>query len=363
MRKIWEYISVRAEKALSIRHVMSLAMIMLGFFHVCLVGFFMAFHIYPMVVLDLFSVALYLFCLVQIQRDKSLLLLFNLSYLQIVLHSVIAALLLGTDSGFSLYMIAVLPIGYYAAFNFNMRKQVINPMCYVIISGVAFCFLRVASSYMGPYYSYGNKMADSAIYMVNYFVAVITIVTFVSTLLNQIKILENLRVMQNKQLEKLSKTDALTGLANRRSIEERYAQSEALREAYSLVIGDIDDFKAVNDTYGHNVGDTVLQAVAEAFKSAVRSEDIVCRWGGEEFLIFLPKCSRADAAQIAQRILENVRVTDMLTADQEIFHITMTLGVAASQMGMEFTEVVKIADDRLYQGKQRGKNQVVQICT
>ncbi len=359
MKKIWEYISVRAEKALSIKHVMSLAMMMLGFFHVCLVVFFLVFHIYPMVALDLFSVALYLFCLVQIQRDKSLLLLFNLSYLQIVLHSVIAALLLGTDSGFSLYMIAVMPIGYYAAFNFNMRKQVINPMCYVIISGAAFCFLRVASRYMEPYYSYGNKTVDGAIYMVNYFVAVITIVTFVSTLLNQIKILENLRVMQNKQLEKLSKTDALTGLANRRSIEERYAQSEALREAYSLVIGDIDDFKAVNDTYGHNVGDTVLKAVAEAFKSTVRSEDIVCRWGGEEFLIFLPKCSRADAAHIAQRILEKVRVTDMRTAEQGNFHITMTLGVAAAQVGMEFTEVVKLADDRLYQGKQNGKNRVV----
>ena len=269
------------------------------------------------------------------------------------------ALLLGTDSGFSLYMIAILPIGYYAAYNFNMRKQVINPMIYVLAAGAAFCFLRVVSSYMGPFYSYGNKLVDRVIYMVNYFIAVIVIVAFISTLLNQIKILENLRLLQNKQLEKLSKTDALTGLANRRSIEERYAQSEALREGYSLVIGDIDDFKAVNDTYGHNVGDTVLQAVAEVFKNTVRSEDIVCRWGGEEFLIFLPKCSRSDASSIAQRILENVRVTDMYTADRDVFHITMTLGVSSAKKEMPFTDVVKEADDRLYKGKHSGKNQVV----
>lgn len=359
MRKIWEYISVRAENALSIKQVMSVAMSMFGFFHLCLTVFFLFFNIYPMVLIDLFSVVLYTFCFVQIQKDKSLLFIFNLSYMQIVLHSVIAALLLGTDSGFSLYMIAILPIGYYAAYNFNMRKQVINPMCYVIIAGAAFCFLRAASSYMGPYYFYGNKMVDSAIYMVNYFVAVLSIVIFITTLLNQIRILENLRVQQNKQLEKLSKTDALTGLANRRSIEERYAQSEALNEGYSIVIGDIDDFKAVNDTYGHNVGDTVLQAVAEVFKRTVRSEDIVCRWGGEEFLIFLPKCMGHDAAHIAHRILENVRVTDMETSEQAVFYITMTLGVATAVPGMEFAQVVKEADDRLYHGKQNGKNQVV----
>lgn len=359
MKKMWEYISVRAENALSIKQVMSLAMFMLGFFHLCLMVFFSCFQIYPMAAIDFCSVILYVFCLIQIQRDKSLLVLFNFSYMQIVLHSVVAALLLGTDSGFSLYMIAVLPIGYYAAYNFNMRKQVINPMCYVVISGVAFCFLRLMSSYMGPFYSYGDKTVDSAIYMVNYFVAVITIITFISTLLNQIRILENLRVLQNKQLEKLSKTDALTGLANRRSIEERYAQSEALQEGYSLVIGDIDDFKAVNDTYGHNVGDTVLQAVAEVFKNMVRSEDIVCRWGGEEFLVFLPKCTHADASNIAQRILENIRTTEMRTSEQAVFHVTMTLGVATVGKGMEFSEVVKEADDRLYKGKHNGKNQVV----
>ncbi len=359
MNKIWEYISVRAANALSNKQVMSLTMFMLGFFHLCLVFFFSFFGIYPMAVIDVCSVGLYIFCYIQLQRDKSLLFIFNLMYLQIVLHSVVAALLLGTDSGFSLYMIAILPIGYYAAYNFNMRKQVINPMIYVLAAGAAFCFLRVVSSYMGPFYSYGNKLVDRVIYMVNYFIAVIVIVAFISTLLNQIKILENLRLLQNKQLEKLSKTDALTGLANRRSIEERYAQSEALREGYSLVIGDIDDFKAVNDTYGHNVGDTVLQAVAEVFKNTVRSEDIVCRWGGEEFLIFLPKCSRSDASSIAQRILENVRVTDMYTADRDVFHITMTLGVSSAKKEMPFTDVVKEADDRLYKGKHSGKNQVV----
>ena len=123
MKRIWEYISVRAEKALSIKQVMSFAMAMLGFFHLCLTVFFSIFGIFPMAAMDFCSVVLYVFCFVQIQRDKSLLYLFNLSYLQIVLHSVIAALLLGTESGFSLYMIAALPIGYYAAYNFNMRKS------------------------------------------------------------------------------------------------------------------------------------------------------------------------------------------------------------------------------------------------
>ena len=359
MKRIWEYISVRAEKALSIKQVMSFAMAMLGFFHLCLTVFFSIFGIFPMAAMDFCSVVLYVFCFVQIQRDKSLLYLFNLSYLQIVLHSVIAALLLGIESGFSLYMIAALPIGYYAAYNFNMRKQVINPMCYVVIAGAAFCFLRVASSYMGPFYTYGNKALVSAVYMVNYFVAVIAIVLFFSTLLNQIKYLESQQKNQNKKLEELSKTDALTGLANRRSIQERYEDSELLQESYAVILADIDDFKKVNDTYGHDAGDRTLKAVSAVFKNAVRGEDIVCRWGGEEFLIFLPKCTGGDAANIAQRILESVRVTDMMTSEKEVFHITMTLGVSTARLGMEFTEVIKEADDNLYYGKHHGKNQVV----
>lgn len=359
MGTIWEYISIRAKNALSIKQMMSLTMLSTGMFHFALLLFFFIYKIYPMAVINLCSVTLYVFCYLQIQKDKSLFLVFNLAYLEIILHSAIATFLLGTASGFSLYMIAMLPLGYYAAYNFNLRKQSINPMAYVIFSGVAFCSFRIAACYIQPSYFYGDSRVEDVIYVVNYFVAVIAFVAFFSTLLNQIKSLENLRSQQNKRLEQLSKTDALTGLANRRSIEECYAQSKALKEEYALIMGDIDNFKAVNDTYGHNVGDVVLKEVAEIFKNTVRDADTICRWGGEEFLVFLPKCTKSHAMQIAERILENICVTEMKADEGNVFRVTMTLGVAFSGEALEFLDVVKTADQRLYKGKQNGKNQVV----
>ena len=331
----------------------------LGIFHICLLVLYLRFSLYLMAALTAVSVLLYVFCYVRSRQNKNLLLVFNLSYAEIMLHAVVSVFLLGADSGFSLYIIAMLPLGYYAAYNFNSKKKPVNPMFYVIFSIVAFCFVQAASNYVEPIYTYGNERIDRFIYLINFFVAVFTIVIFFSTLVNQIKHLEYLRIHQNKELEKLSKTDALTGLANRRSIEERYMGAELEQAEYAVILGDIDDFKKVNDTYGHNVGDQVLKEVAEVLKKAVRGKDTVCRWGGEEILLFLPGCPLDNAKYRAEDILKNIRELDLKAQDGRIFHITMTLGVAVSGGTERFMEVVKKADDRMYEGKRNGKDQVV----
>lgn len=359
MKGLWEYISAKAKYALSPRQVMSRIMFVLGIFNMGLLIFFVIFSIYPMVLVSMFSVTLYIYCFIQASRDKNLLPVFNLSYAEIMIHAVASVLLLGVDSGFSLYIIAMLPLGYYASYNFSSEKKSVNPMLYVLFSGVAFCFARILGSSMHPLYSYGNKSIDRAMYMVNYFVAVIAIVLFFSTLLNQIKYLESQQKNQNKKLEELSKTDALTGLANRRSIQERYEDSELLQESYAVILADIDDFKKVNDTYGHDAGDRTLKAVSAVFKNAVRGEDIVCRWGGEEILVFLPKCPLENAKDRAEAILQNIRKLQLTTQEHSSFGVTMTFGVAISEEAGSFTEVVQKADERLYTGKQTGKNQVV----
>lgn len=359
MRGIWEYISARANYALSKKQVISLIMMALLIFHIGLLGFFAFFAVTPMMIMDIGCILMYIFCYIQTKRGRGLLLAFNLCYAEIMIHAVVAVLLLGVDSGFTLYIIAMLPLGYFASYNFKTEGKMVNPMFYVIFSMVAFFFARIASNYIEPLYSYGNKAVDHTIYMVNYFIAVVAIVIFFSTLLNQIRYLENLHMNQNKKLEQLSKTDALTGLANRRSIEERYMHSEAMKEEYAVILGDIDDFKKVNDTYGHDVGDVVLKAVADVFKKAVRGEDTVCRWGGEEILIFLPGCPLQNAQYRAHEILQNIRDTGFETADHCAFQVTMTLGVAISAEAANFLETVKKADDRLYIGKRNGKNQVV----
>lgn len=359
MGKIWDYLSIRSKHALSVKQVMSLAMLVVGIFHVGLLLLFSCFKIYPMIVVNIFSIVLYIYCYNQAKKGKNLLRIFNLAYIEIVLHAVIAVLMLGTDSGFTLYMIAMLPLGYYAAYNFSSKAKSTNPMFYVAISGIAFCFVRLVCNHIEPPYSYGDKQIDKVIYMVNYLVAVGAIVAFFSTLLNQIKILEKLRLDQNRRLENLSKIDPLTGLTNRRSIQERYRQADVLNEEYALIMGDLDDFKKVNDTYGHDMGDVVLKAVADIFKNAVEAEEVVCRWGGEEILMFMPKCAKDDASDTAKGILEHIRALQFLTQDGKSFRITMTLGIADSFEGTAFDSVLKKADERLYDGKHKGKNRVV----
>lgn len=360
MGKIWDYMSVKGKYVLPMKWLMELSVVLIGAFHVCLLFFFGCFKVYPMVYLNIFSVALYIFCFLWIRRGKNLLFPFNIVYIEVIVHSAIAALLLGTESGFTMYLIALLPLGYYASYYFSVSKKQSNPMFYITISAGTFVLVRIAGNFIEPMYSYGNEKVDRFIYIINYFVAIVSIVMAYSTLMNQIKILERLRLKQNKQLEKLSKTDSLTGLANRRSIEERYAQAETLKEDYALILGDLDNFKRVNDTYGHNAGDIVLKMVADSFKHSVREEDMVCRWGGEEILVFLPKCDKADAIAIAEKIRESISRTEVM-AEGERLYVTMTFGVALSKSGKDFNEIVKKADDRLYAGKRSGKNRVIGI--
>ena len=124
-----------------------------------------------------------------------------------------------------------------------------------------------------------------------------------------------------------------------------------------MIIGDIDDFKKVNDTYGHNIGDDVLVNVAEIITSQIPEDAYVCRWGGEEILILIH-----DPAQTAVSIAEKIRnkIAESITQTEDIpIHITMTFGIAEYIPGLSITKLISVADDNLYKGKKDGKNRVV----
>lgn len=126
---------------------------------------------------------------------------------------------------------------------------------------------------------------------------------------------------------------------------------------FSIILCDIDDFKKVNDTYGHDAGDLVLKTVADIISQGVRDGDKVCRWGGEEVLILIndPVETASTAAErIRKRIEENVT-----TYEGEPIRITMTFGVTESIPGFRIEHLIQQADDKLYEGKKSGKNTVV----
>ncbi|MBI1905016.1 MAG: GGDEF domain-containing protein [Rhodocyclales bacterium] len=164
---------------------------------------------------------------------------------------------------------------------------------------------------------------------------------------------------KNQQLETLSITDRLTDIFNRRKLDE-VLERECLRaqrtgSALSLIIIDVDHFKRVNDTYGHQRGDEVLRDIARILRQNVRALDTVGRWGGEEFMIICTETPRAGAAALAESIrteIENHAFPDME-------RITASLGVAECRADGRAEELVRHADQALYRAKEEGRNQVL----
>lgn len=157
-------------------------------------------------------------------------------------------------------------------------------------------------------------------------------------------------------------TDPLTGLFNRRGLEHRasiwFASEPGKNAPSSWIMADIDHFKKVNDTYGHDAGDDVLKLFAKQLKAATRKNDVIVRLGGEEFLILLPGAPIAAALDTAERI--RVMVEEMVvSAGGNKFSITSSFGVMAQSLNHNWHEAVTAADAALYQAKTSGRNRVV----
>ncbi|NMB44428.1 MAG: GGDEF domain-containing protein [Clostridiales bacterium] len=168
----------------------------------------------------------------------------------------------------------------------------------------------------------------------------------------------------NRELEYMSGIDPLTKLYNRRNMEELLndARSAYIRtgNVFSVMMLDIDDFKKVNDKYGHFAGDQVLEVLANLLKESVRRYDKVARWGGEEFLLLFPGLKKESALSRAEAIRKKIEEA-VCRYDCHEIPITVTIGVATIQNNETIEEVIARADESLYVGKNTGKNKVVAI--
>ncbi len=167
---------------------------------------------------------------------------------------------------------------------------------------------------------------------------------------------------EKEQFEELALKDPLTGLNNRRAFisESNRILDLAKRhgEPLSLLMLDIDNFKKINDTYGHDVGDLVLKKLAEVIKKNVRSSDIPARFGGEEFVILLPKTDEKGALLVAERIRKDFRNASVQVDGKNVW-TSVSIGVAAFGGSEDLDALVKKADEALYQAKNSGKDRVV----
>lgn len=170
-------------------------------------------------------------------------------------------------------------------------------------------------------------------------------------------------VSMQHSIRSFVETDPLTKLGNRRYVnamlEKIKARSFETGQPYSLAIADIDFFKKVNDTYGHNAGDEVLKAVAGVMKKMMQGKGFAARWGGEEFILVFDKMTMEAAGYWLNHVLEEIRGMVVETEGYSI-KITMTFGVVDGTDESSET-MVEAADEKLYYGKQHGRNQVVTI--
>ncbi len=175
------------------------------------------------------------------------------------------------------------------------------------------------------------------------------------------KLISDLKELLAK-VEALSVTDPLTGLFNRRRftevLESEYRKARRYKAPLSCMMIDIDRFKAINDTYGHAVGDTVIKEVALIIQRGIRGTDTACRWGGEEFVVLSPMTAKEQAMQPARRILK--LVSEHAFSGMDGKQTTVSIGVSdLSCTGIESAEkMIHVADQALYEAKDKGGNRI-----
>lgn len=264
---------------------------------------------------------------------------------EVVLHAVLAGMLLGWETGFQYYLIPLIP---FLMFNDRAPLRVVHSASAGVI--VVFMVLRAVAPTDG--------VLPSELAWCRY--ANLVIPFGMLALLSHFFRLASVNV--ERQMTQMAQTDPLTGLYNRRQMSQ-YLQDEALRfkqrgTNFSIIIADIDHFKAINDRHGHAVGDRVLSHVAKLFSEGLRTGDDVARWGGEEFLMLLPGTNLDAAEEVAQR-LRSTAETRLAELDGLAQPLTVTFGVATYATSGSLEACLKAADEALYRGKAEGRNRVV----
>ncbi len=351
------------EKQISERGKYRFICMALAFVHILLTIRFYFLEYTILFLYNILAIALYLVLGLYFSEKKKYAWLYYGCYIEITFFGAFATLLAGWNWGFMIYLIALTPVSFYLAyssplFGHNIKK----PFFFVLITMLVFVVTRVLSDHFKPIYTkldFDTNLTLS--YSVNAIIAFLGLLLF--SVLFTIEIRQNeIRLEeQYRLLETVSSKDPLTGLINRRIMDQSLLkavdQSKESGLVFSVILGDIDDFKRVNDTYGHNIGDQVLVQVADTITQNCTEGCRICRWGGEEILIYVPE-NEIITKGIAEKIRQSIEKIRVAT-DTDTVSVTMTFGMAEYSPGLPLNKLVSIADNRLYYGKEHGKNQVI----
>lgn len=294
-------------------------------------------------------------------KKKKMYLAYILTCVEVVLHAVLATIFVGFESGFQVYCVAMIAVSCYITFVWEcFKKGTRETVSFSLFSMFGYFVCYILSKYFEPLQPVG-ELAQTIMYIINALVMFVVIFCFMMLLFWDINHRSDRLAARNNQLDEMSKKDPLTKLYNRRymnyELNRRMSYLVGEGRIFGLIMADIDNFKTVNDTYGHDAGDDVLIAVANEFTNALRGDDCVCRWGGEEFLVVISGNHQV-TADVAERIRKRIENLTIDTNGHQI-KVTMTFGVSESIPGLRMERLIQIADERLYYGKQNGKNCVI----
>lgn len=266
---------------------------------------------------------------------------------------VLSVYLMGADYGAHYFIYPLMVISFFATYR-NFRGKTIYML--VLLA------LNLSMYFYGKHHTPVLEITEAEgdvlhiIYTVTLFVCMF-VICFIFSNTNQ-SALEKLNDY-NRRLQKEAETDPLTGLMNRRCMYKALEENmNAKNTIFSVAIGDIDFFKKINDTNGHNFGDEVLRDIAEYFIKYMEDKGIVCRWGGEEFLFLFPMCNLNKAYEYVLEIREEIEKMP-ITFMNETISVTMTFGVEEYKSEAVVADLISKADKKLYTGKLCGRNTVV----
>ena len=319
-----------------------------GATHVMFLGLFYGLGAHALAWVNLGSVILFGFSYLCLRKRLNLLAVF-LIVTEIMAHAVLAVRAIGWDSGFHYYLLVVVPIVVISRMKVRAFKPVLVGLLLTLYVGMDYTLRGLT-----PY----DHLGTQTLAALRYFNIAVTflLLTYLSNIYLQ------LVTKAEKDLRVLATTDPLTHLLNRRSLIE-VAEYELLQRKrnhapLAFVLADIDHFKAINDAHGHAAGDAVLTAVSHILRLALREQDSVARWGGEEFLILMPNATLEMASTVAERLRAQIAAIDVPFEGAQI-KVSMTFGVSCHHDEEPVEAPVSRADSALYKGKLSGRNQVV----
>lgn len=322
--------------------------------HLLFLGLFIFYNIQPLIYMNIFSCLIF-FTAYILNSKRAHRLIFYLTFLEMSLHAYFATYFLGWTSGFHLYILCLLPLIFNYRIQSSIRKKVL-----VLSLLLLYVSLNILSRFFPDFHLLTSRQLSNFDLMN----VLITFVVFV--ILSHIYSISAMHLEadlreKNKALETSSRTDPLTGLSNRRDILEKieYEKERIIRnkEKCCFILTDIDNFKLINDNYGHDFGDYVLSELAGIFKGRLRNQDHICRWGGEEFLFVLPDTDVNGGVFVAQKI-RNILKEYCFKFNNYESDISLTFGVSLFDPHKSIDTSIKIADELLYYGKRNGRDRI-----